>query len=80
VGEESNKRGKSKEVKRPTLLYLDKQKGKLVPFENDKITELNLQERNISDIQEEKNGIIWAATNNGSLIKIIPITSNVPSC
>jgi len=32
VGGESNKGGDNKELKRPSLLYLDKQIGKLVPF------------------------------------------------
>ena len=70
VGGESNKGDKNKEVKRPSLLYLDKQKGKLIPFKNAAATVLKLQQRNISDIQEGGNGIIWVATNDGALIEI----------
>ncbi len=31
---------------------------------------MKLQQRNISDIQEGENGIIWVATNDGALIEI----------
>ncbi len=70
VGGESDKGDKRKEVKRPSLLYLDKQIGKLVPFTHPVIEEFKLQQRNIRDIQEGKNGIIWVATNDGTLVEI----------
>ena len=70
VGGESSKGAKDKEVKRPSLLYLDKQQGKLIPFENQVTKALNLQNRNISDIREGANGTIWVATNDGDLVAI----------
>lgn len=77
VGGESDKGGETKEVKRPSLLYLDKQKNKLVPFDNEATRKIALQQRNISDIKEGDNGTIWAAANDGALIEINPNTKAV---
>ncbi|MEM6318851.1 MAG: ATP-binding protein [Bacteroidota bacterium] len=79
VGGESNKGGNTKEVQRPSLLYLDRSIGKLVPFENEAVAALDLQNRNVSDIIEGKNGVIWAATSDGDLLKINRQTDEVKS-
>ena len=64
-------------VKRLALLYLDKQKNRLIPFENEATRKIALQQRNISDIKEGANGTIWAVANDGALIEINPNTKAV---
>ena len=66
-------------MKRPSLLYLDKQKRQLVPFDNKATKQLKLQQRNISDIKEGPNGMIWVVANDGALIEINPINNEVQS-
>ncbi len=77
VGGESNKGGETKEVERPSLLYLDKQIGKLVPFTHHITTTIQLQSRNVQDIQEGENGTVWVATNDGVLVEINTATNDV---
>ncbi len=71
VGGRSDKGDEKDGFRRPTLLYLDKQKGKLVPFSHPKITELGIQQRNVIDFYEDANNNLWVATNDGALIQII---------
>ena len=78
VGGRSDKGNKQDAFRRPTLLYLDKQKGKLVPFQHPQITQLRLQERNIIDFYEDAKGNLWIASNDGALIQIIAPFSDKP--
>jgi len=79
VGGRSNRGANEPDFSRNTLHYFDKQKGKLVPFRHPQIKALDLQTRNIIDLYEDAQGIIWVATNDGDLVEIDQVNDKIKS-
>ena len=60
------------DFRRPSLLQLNQNEDILRPYTHPDIDSIGLQEANIQDIIEDRNGNIWIGSNIGGLVRIDP--------